>query len=265
MGQKIEQFSPADWTRDTRLLTLSAKGAWIDILCALWGSATRGALTLSVSEWARIMGCTKDEAVAVVNELVTLKVMDVCAEPPCKLPLLSSLKSAVRISSRRILREEEKKQKNRERVEHFRKASPVDDAWIASLKANPAYSHLNIEDEIGKLTAWLTTEKAQKLGRTLNRGFIVQNLNKQQRPLEFHSSNGNLTAAVAWAEVEARRQGGKVPYTHPAISRTAKAIGGIFDGDISGQALDVKRGQFLKMFPDIYAAARKERKAKGSL
>jgi hypothetical protein len=74
-----------------------------------------------------------------------------------------------------------------------------------------------------------------------------------ETPHRATPTSGTLTAAVAWAEVEAHRQGGKVPYTHPAIQVTARAIGGIFAGDITTTSLDVKRGQFLKMFPDIYA------------
>lgn len=237
MGQQIERFSPKDWTSDTRHLTLPAKGAWIDILCALWGSATRGALTLTVSEWARVMGCTKDEAVSVINELVMQKVMEVYAEPPLKLPLLSSLKIAVRISSRRILREEEKKQKNRDRVTQFRKESPVDDVWIAGLKANPAYSHLHIDDEIGKMQAWLTTEYAKRLGRTLNRAFVLNWLNKIPKP-DQPTHKTTKPQPLTFRHLTAHPATEETPEAREARLKAVAAIGKLMGRSGSTQLVD---------------------------
>jgi hypothetical protein len=68
------QFYPGDWIQDTRILTLSAKGAWIEILCALWRSHTRGSLTLPLMGWARLLGSTADQSAAVIGELVDMRI-----------------------------------------------------------------------------------------------------------------------------------------------------------------------------------------------
>ena len=36
------QFYPTDWLADTRMLTASAKGVWIDTLADLWSAPERG-------------------------------------------------------------------------------------------------------------------------------------------------------------------------------------------------------------------------------
>ena len=55
----------------------------------------------------------------------------------------------------------------------------TDDEFLSSLKANPAYSGIDIDKEIGKMTAWLSTKK----GRILTRPFMVNWLNKIDRPM----------------------------------------------------------------------------------
>lgn len=56
--------------------------------------------------------------------------------------------------------------------------------WLTTLKANPAYSHLNIDTELAKMDAWLST----KPGRKKTKSFVVNWLNKIEPPLG--SSNG---------------------------------------------------------------------------
>lgn len=63
------QFYVGDWLQDTRALSLSAKGAWIDILCALWRSSSRGTLTLPLIGWARLIGGTVEQTNEVISEL----------------------------------------------------------------------------------------------------------------------------------------------------------------------------------------------------
>jgi len=63
------KFYPADFKAATCLLSLPAKGAWIDILCMLHGSESRGTLTFSVQTWARIIGGTVPETEAIISEL----------------------------------------------------------------------------------------------------------------------------------------------------------------------------------------------------
>ena len=107
------QFYPGDWIQDTRALTLAAKGAWIDILCALWRSQTRGSLTMPLMGWARLLGCTADQAVAVVTELVGMRICDSNLDESLSRGLLSGdRKAEVRLECRRIIREEKDRQIN---------------------------------------------------------------------------------------------------------------------------------------------------------
>ncbi len=57
-----------------------------------------------------------------------------------------------------------------------------DDAFIEALKANPAYSHIDIDRELAKMDAWLLTPKGR--GRKKTRQFIVNWLNKIDVPVQ---------------------------------------------------------------------------------
>lgn len=48
-------FYPMDWQRDLEEHPLEIEGAWIRICCKLWWSETRGEMTKSLSQWARIL------------------------------------------------------------------------------------------------------------------------------------------------------------------------------------------------------------------
>jgi hypothetical protein len=107
------QFYPGDWIQDTRVLSLAAKGAWIDILCALWRSQTRGSLTLPLMGWARLLGCTADQAAAVITELVDMQICESNLDESLSMGLLSGdRKEKVRLESRRMLREENDRKNN---------------------------------------------------------------------------------------------------------------------------------------------------------
>ncbi len=70
------QFYPGDWLRDTRALTASAKGAWIDLLCAMWISPEPGMICMRLSAFGRLIGLTEDRTAQVIDELADLGVCD---------------------------------------------------------------------------------------------------------------------------------------------------------------------------------------------
>lgn len=70
------QFYVADYMRDTRCLSLAAKGAWADCLCAMWFSSTRGEITYPLIGYARLFSCTVEQAETVINELVEMQTCD---------------------------------------------------------------------------------------------------------------------------------------------------------------------------------------------
>jgi hypothetical protein len=89
---------------------------------------------------------------------------------------------------RRLLREREEREGDRERegeareqVAPARKVSTLpDEDWLHALKSNPAYQHIDISAELGKMDAWLSTQP----GRMKSRRFIVNWLNKVEKPVK---------------------------------------------------------------------------------
>ena len=71
------QFYPADYLVDTRVLTLSARGAWVDILCVLHASSTRGTSSFPARGWARIMGVSEPDFEIALGEIEAMKVGNV--------------------------------------------------------------------------------------------------------------------------------------------------------------------------------------------
>ena len=59
-----------------------------------------------------------------------------------------------------------------------------EESFIQSLKTNPAYKHINIDTELGKMDAWLLAHK----GRQKTKRFIVRWLNKIEIPMEIQQS-----------------------------------------------------------------------------
>jgi len=97
--------------RDTRVLSLAARGGWVDVLCMLHGNSIRGTMTLPLIGWARVMSVSVDQADAVVTELDVMKVADVQRHQ----------NGDVTLSSRRMLREHITREQTRLRVQRHRR------------------------------------------------------------------------------------------------------------------------------------------------
>ncbi len=104
------QFYPGDWMQDTRCLSLASKGAWIDLLCAMWRSQTRGQLFLPIVGYARIISSTVDQTEAVIKELTDMQICD------CE----TNGNGIVTLINRRMCREEKERIATRLRVQKFR-------------------------------------------------------------------------------------------------------------------------------------------------
>jgi uncharacterized protein YdaU (DUF1376 family) len=83
------QFYVADYMRDTRCLSLAAKGAWTDCLCAMWFASTRGELTYPLIGFARLFGCTVEQAKSVIDELAEMQVCDCVTHDDGKMTLVN--------------------------------------------------------------------------------------------------------------------------------------------------------------------------------
>jgi hypothetical protein len=62
-----------------------------------------------------------------------------------------------------------------------KKVVPNPTSFLTSLKENASYSHIDIDNEIGKMDAWLLAHK----GRQKTKRFIVNWLNKIEKPLSI--------------------------------------------------------------------------------
>lgn len=105
-------FYPADWTRDTLSLSLSARGAWISFVCAMWDAKPRGELTMSIEAYGRILGVSKTKAALVIKELSDRKVCD----------CVTLCNGDVTLICRRQVKYEKQRESTRCRVSKFRNA-----------------------------------------------------------------------------------------------------------------------------------------------
>ena len=64
-------FYPGDWFKDTRVLTLQCRGAWIDLLGEL--NEHGGSVTWTMADFARFWGCELVQAQALIFELDNFK------------------------------------------------------------------------------------------------------------------------------------------------------------------------------------------------
>ena len=103
-------FYPGDWIQDTRCLSLAAKGAWIDILCAMWRSPTRGSLSLPIIGWVRLISASVDQTEAIISELVDMQICNTVTDH----------NKNITLTNRRMVREEKERQQNVDRQKKFR-------------------------------------------------------------------------------------------------------------------------------------------------
>lgn len=106
MGKNpADQFYWEDWKRDTRCLSLAAKGAWIDLLSDMWFAPIRGRLSMPIVAYARSLGATVDQTEAVLQELTERNICNYVQESDGSLTLIC----------RRMSREHEERLRWREK------------------------------------------------------------------------------------------------------------------------------------------------------
>jgi hypothetical protein len=93
-------------------------------------------------------------------------------------PLLTQLAKADEEAEAYAKEEEEAKKR---RVAPRRTPPTTDDAFWASLKSNPAYSHIDFVAARGKMQAWLDLPKNS--ARRMTRQFVLNWINKIDKPL----------------------------------------------------------------------------------
>jgi len=117
------QFYPGDWLLDTQPLSASARGIWIDMLSFMWREEPRtGTLEYTVAGWCKRLRCSDAEFRTAVKEMET--------ENVCKI-VKDESKDSVRVTSRRISRDEKLRKANRLYVSKYRSKLPCKDVVTA--------------------------------------------------------------------------------------------------------------------------------------
>lgn len=109
------QFYPGDWSRDLEEHPLEIEGAWIRICCKLWWSETRGSLTRTIDQWAKILRVSQEDAKRIFDYINSWKIGEISVDPNGNLT----------VQSRRMLRDEKDRVNNCLRQKrHYEKRKP---------------------------------------------------------------------------------------------------------------------------------------------
>lgn len=113
-----------------------------------------------------------------IKNLANHQVIDRPRKSSLPLPNKNQLKSV------EIIEKDRRKGRERKGMEGKGREVPggslSDEDFLKSLKTNPAYKHVDLDFELNKMQAWLSTHP----GRQMTRRFIVNWINKIDRPLK---------------------------------------------------------------------------------
>ncbi len=110
-------FYTGDWMKDPHLATCSpaTRGIWIDMLCLMHENSESGKLTGTVLGLSRACRCTPDELLLCLNELHQSGTSNITP-----LPIVTQSHSVVTVSSRRMMRESDRRKASAERQKQYR-------------------------------------------------------------------------------------------------------------------------------------------------
>lgn len=116
-------FYPGDWMKDPALrqCTIATRGVWIDLICFIHEHGDEGRIESTPMRLSRYCGCMPGEMVLCLKELRDLEVCTVEMDND------RDQNSRVVIYSKRMHRDETKREQNRERQRRFREKSQDDD------------------------------------------------------------------------------------------------------------------------------------------
>lgn len=63
------KFYIGDYIKDTRILPLNVRGAWVDLILFMWDNREKGEITGTIEEFSRLMCCSIEEANLVIQTL----------------------------------------------------------------------------------------------------------------------------------------------------------------------------------------------------
>lgn len=264
------QFYPADYLRDTRALSLSAKGAWSDLLCFMWGAQNRGMLTDSVLGFSRMFGVTVEQTVAIFAELCERHICCLFSdvdessnEYHANITLASHAKCVraftivqnhhanITVLNRRMVREEKDRKNAADRAQRYRDANPrhgpVTDE---SREHHNASSSSSSYEEPPTPTSGGESRVSHSSKNSRLQGANPRANGTNPRAVLAQQA---AEAALAWQEVlELVSRGGrytKPQYSSPPVADAVRDIGG-FSSICDAKTFDlpVLKGKFVAAY-----------------
>jgi uncharacterized protein YdaU (DUF1376 family) len=137
------QFYPADYQRDTRVLTAAGKGVWMDVLCTLWWTPENvRQKTMTAEEWSRTCGVTVDEFCSVLDQFERHAICDVKRNG----------NGEVTLKSRRMLKDDPEREKNRKRKAKFDALKKKERSGNAMVTDKSQHSSSSSSSSVTKVT-----------------------------------------------------------------------------------------------------------------
>ncbi len=137
------KFNPDRWAEETQTLSLAARGAWIELQREMWLSQTRGQITATVTDLARLLRASVDQARTCLQELVSKGVVVAEAagqeegcNAPCSALVTLEVTQRVTLACPWMWREEKRRQQTRLRVRRHRKGRACNAACNAGGNAD---------------------------------------------------------------------------------------------------------------------------------
>ena len=108
------QFYPVDWSADTRILSLAARGAWLEMIIAMHVRGRTDAVSGTPARLAGLIGCSEEEFLSILEELKANDVADI-----------SECNGVVTVVCRRLKSEKSERENTRDRVRRCRSNGAV--------------------------------------------------------------------------------------------------------------------------------------------
>lgn len=138
------QFYVRDWLSDPQLKMAShfSKGVWIDLLCYMWESPSRGELAGSEDNFCRMLGLTCTEFSTFIKEAETLNFASVTKSN-------NGGNAEVTIRNRRMVRDEKERKNNALRQTRF-KSNAKSNGKVTVEVTPPSSSSPSLKDSLAK-------------------------------------------------------------------------------------------------------------------
>ena len=126
------QFYPIDWSIDTRILSLSARGAWLELIMAMHVRGRISCISGTLQRLAGLVGCSEKEMASVLKELKENNIADIVTEMKrdCSGNVTEkfgdcsdNVTEVITITCRRLQRAENERDTAKERMQKSRSAS----------------------------------------------------------------------------------------------------------------------------------------------